>query len=132
MQQKNIQLTKIQPAPLPITTSLDILPAQKPLNETTQHIFITTVTENTMHKSYLDQTGSFPARSSCGNQYVFLLYDFDSNVILTQAIPNCQARLLTNAWTNLHSQLHTNGTTPTLHILDIECSNELKKSIRKI
>jgi hypothetical protein len=129
---ENIQSTCIKASPLPLATSLDVSPAQEPLNATTDNIFITPVTENEIRKPYSDQTGKFPARSSSGNQYIFVLYDYDSNIILTQAsIPNRQAKEITNAWTRLHAQLRANSAAPTLHVLDNECSDELKKAFLK-
>jgi hypothetical protein len=80
---------------------------------------------------YSDQTGRFPVRSSRGNQYVFILYDFDSNVILSHPLHNRQAKEITNAWTTLDSQLRMNGANPALQILDNECSDELKKAFKK-
>jgi hypothetical protein len=97
MQQKNLQSTKTTVAPLPLATSLDISPAQEPQNATTQNVFVATVTETDIRKSYSGQTSRFPVRSSCGNQYVFVLYDFDSNDILTHPLHNRQAKEITNA-----------------------------------
>jgi hypothetical protein len=60
-----------------------------------------------------------------------ILYDFDSNAILTKPLKTRQASELTNAWTKLHTRLQSNGYAPTLHILDNECSEELKKAFKK-
>jgi hypothetical protein len=38
---------------------------------------------------------------------------------------------LTTAWSSLHEQLQTNGYAPELHILDNECSDELKRAFQK-
>ena len=37
-------------------------------------------------KVYFDHTGQFPYTSSRGFKYIFLLYDYDSNAILTEPI----------------------------------------------
>ena len=40
---------------------------------------------------YHDLTGAFPHKSSRGNKYIFVLYDYDGNEILTHPINNRQA-----------------------------------------
>ena len=55
---------------------------QKPKNRPTHNVFATI--EET-EKVYTDQTGRFPVRSSAGNQYILVLYDYDSNAILAEA-----------------------------------------------
>ena len=42
----------------------------------------------TTRTGYHDLTGAFPHNSSRGNQYIFVLYDYDGNAILTQPIKN--------------------------------------------
>ena len=51
---------------------------------------------------YHDLTGALPHKSSRGNQYIFLLYDYDGNAILTQHIKNRQAATIHHAWLSLH------------------------------
>jgi hypothetical protein len=60
-----------------------------------------------------------------------VLYDYDSNAILSKPVKTRQASELTQAWTALHSRLQFNGYAPDLHILDNECSDELKKAFKK-
>ena len=42
--------------------------------------------------SYGDITGSFPFKSSRGNQYIYILYDYDSNSILAEPMKTRQAQ----------------------------------------
>jgi hypothetical protein len=119
MQQKNIQSTKIT-ADLPIATSLDVAPSQEPNNASTNVVFATSVTTTNLGKSYSDQTGKFPVQSSRGYNYVMVLYDHDSNTILSKPLKTRQASELTNAWTSLHTRLQSNGYAHNLHILDNE------------
>ena len=42
-------------------------------------------------KIYSDQTGRFPVQSSRGNKYIMVVYDHDSNVILTKALKSRSA-----------------------------------------
>jgi hypothetical protein len=131
MQQKNLQSTKPITAFLPIATSLDVEPTQEHQNVRTHAVFATVLPSSNLHKSYSDQTGKFPVQSSRGYNYVMVLYDYDSNAILSKPVKTRQASELTQAWTALHSRLQSNGYAPNLYILDNECSDELKKSVQE-
>ena len=39
-------------------------------------------------KTYSDQTGRFPFRSSRGNEYIMVMYDYDANAILVAPLKN--------------------------------------------
>jgi hypothetical protein len=130
MEQQNIQSTKIT-TDLDLATSLDIIPTQEPNNLRTNVVFATILTKTDLHKSYSDQTVKFPIQSSRGYNYVMILYDYDSNVILSKPLKTRQASKLTTAWSSLREQLQTNGYAPELHILDNECSDELKRAFKK-
>jgi hypothetical protein len=131
MQQKNLQSTKPIAASLPIATSLDVKPAQENQNARTHAVFATVLPSSNLHKSYSDQTGKFPVQFSRGYNYVMVLYNYDSNAILSKPIKTRQASELTQTWTALHSRLQSNGYAPDLHILDNECSDKLKKALKK-
>jgi hypothetical protein len=60
-----------------------------------------------------------------------ILYGYDSNAILSKPLKIRQASNLTQAWKALHAHLQSNGYAPDLHILDNECSDELKKAFQK-
>ena len=79
-------------------------------------------------KSYSDQTGRFPIFSSCGNQYIFILYNYDTNSIHAQLLKKRQALEITSAWMTFHEHLKQQGADPTLHILDNEFSHTMHKS----
>jgi hypothetical protein len=130
MQQQNLQSTK-SPVALPLATSLDIDPAQEPQNQATNNVFAFLLPTSDIQKSYSDQTGRFPIQSSRGYQYVFILYEYDSNAILSKPLKTRQALELTTAWTELHLKLRDNGFAPSLHVLDNECSHEMKKAFTK-
>lgn len=49
---------------------------------------------------YTDRTGRFPAISARGNQYVMVLYDYDSNAILTEPMSSRHERELVRAYTS--------------------------------
>ena len=62
-------------------------------NLRTHHCYTTTFEIPTTGKIFTDQTGRFPIPSSTGNQYVFVLYYYDSNYIHAIAIKNRKTNL---------------------------------------
>ena len=68
--------------------------------------FVATIT------GYHDLTGAFPHKSSRGNQYIYLFYDYDVNAILTQPIKNRQAATVHHALLSLHEVLQQSGNAP--------------------
>ena len=77
-----------------------------------------------------DQTGQFLVPSTSGNKYVFTLYDYDSNVIIPQAIPNRTKLQLHRAFSSITKDLKRRGLTPQLQYLDNEASKHLKEYMR--
>jgi hypothetical protein len=75
---------------------------------------------------YTDQTGRFIAPSSTGNNYLMILYDYDSNHIFAQPLKNRQAPTIVAAYSILHARLCAAGLKPRLQRLDNECSQSLK------
>jgi hypothetical protein len=75
---------------------------------------------------FSDQSGRFLIPSSAGNQYVVLVYDVDSNAILTEAIPNRLAASIRNGYRKIHNRLVRAGCRPRLQRMDNECSDMLK------
>jgi hypothetical protein len=130
MEQKNLQSTK-SPASLPLSTSLDVDPSQEPQNKATHNLFALLLPPLDIQKSYSDQTGRFLTQSSRGCQYIFILYEYDSNAILSKPLKTRQAMDITTAWTELHLKLRDNGFAPTLHILNNECSHLMQRAFTK-
>ena len=89
------------------------------------------VSTHTMRKTYSYQTRKFIIQSSRGSNYIFILYDYDSNSILSIPIKNRQAKSIADAWKLCYIRLKNNSHTPDLHILDNECSDLLKSSFHK-
>lgn len=75
---------------------------------------------------YSDQTGRFVTPSSTGNNYIMVVYDYDSNAILVEPIRNRQAATLVAAYQVLHTRLCEHGCRPQLQRLDNEASDALK------
>ena len=82
-------------------------------------------------KAYSDLTGRYPHISSGGNQYILVVYDYDSSGILVEPLKNRQAAEITRAWLTIHSRLERHGNAPKLYILDNEVSFEFKNTLRK-
>ena len=82
-------------------------------------------------KAYSDLTGRFPHMSSRGNQYLFVLYDYDSNAILSRAIKSRQGKVIADAYTSCYKELTQHGHEVKLFVLDNECSNDLRLAITK-
>ena len=76
---------------------------------------------------FTDQTGKFITPSSTGNNYLILLYDYDSNAILAEPIPNRQAKAILKGYQTLHTRLVNAGIRPRMQRLDNECSSIMKE-----
>ncbi|KAI2513563.1 Reverse transcriptase (RNA-dependent DNA polymerase) [Fragilaria crotonensis] len=75
---------------------------------------------------YSDQTGRFITPSSTGNNYLIIVYDYDSNCILAEPIRDRSAHAILQGYKTLHTQLCNAGLRPALQRLDNECSAPLK------
>jgi hypothetical protein len=54
---------------------------------------------------YTDQTGRFLCPSESGNNYLMVMYDYDSNAILAEPVPNRSKKCLLEAYKKLHAAL---------------------------
>ena len=82
-------------------------------------------------KTYTDLTGRFSHKSSRGNEYFFIMYDYDSNAILCEPLKNRQEKTITTAWENIHSQLTKHSQKTKKIVLENEFSAELKATMKK-
>jgi len=78
-----------------------------------------------------DLPGRFPFASSRGMNYIFLLYDYDSNAILVEPIKSRQAKHLIEGYDACYNRLKAAGITPILHRLDNEISDTMRQSIQE-
>jgi hypothetical protein len=76
---------------------------------------------------YSDQTGRFPVTSSKGNQYIMIVYDYDSAAILAEPLKIRTEHELVRAYSKLHQHLTDCGLKPQLQKLDNECPSVLKQ-----
>jgi hypothetical protein len=79
---------------------------------------------------FTDLTGRFIAPSSNGNNYLVVLYDYDSNLIWAEPIKSRSGTNILNAYKKLHGMLCQAGLKPRLQRLDNECSDALKQFMR--
>ena len=76
-----------------------------------------------------DLPGRFPITSSKGNNYIFILYDCDSNVILSKAIKSREKHEIVSGYQQCYDELKAANITPVLHRLDNEVSKDLFAAI---
>ncbi len=81
-------------------------------------------------KIWTDQSGRFPKKSMKGSQYMMVLTETDSNAILVEPMKNRTSGEMIRVYQKLISRLRTAGIAPKLHILDNECSNNFKETIK--
>ena len=62
---------------------------------------------------------------------MFILYEYNSNVILDKPLKTLQALEINNTWYKTHLQLRHKGFAPKPHVLDNEYSLEMKKAFSK-
>ena len=82
-------------------------------------------------KIYTDQTAHLPMRSSGGNQYIMVMREVDSNVILFEATKNRMAGKIVRAYQALIDKLALYGIQPKHHVLENEISDEFKLAIKR-
>jgi hypothetical protein len=80
---------------------------------------------------FTDQTGHFPKKSSRGNQYIMVLSHPNSNTILHEAMKNCTSGEMNQAYQVFLDQLKSTGIKPKRNILNNECSDKFKATIKK-
>jgi hypothetical protein len=73
---------------------------------------------------YTDQTGRFPVDANDGHKYLMVLYDYDSNAILTAPLRDRRGPTIKAAYQKLHALLLEKGYRPKLQRLDNEALKE--------
>jgi hypothetical protein len=75
---------------------------------------------------YLYLTGRFPTTSLSGNKYMLIMYDYDSNIILSAPMKNRGDKEMVRAFDLLIQSLILHGLKPLLQRLDNEASLALR------
>jgi hypothetical protein len=117
-------------APQPVSPSLeprtdDAFPRSEPDNQRTHQCF-TAVFQPSSGQIHSDQTGKFVVASSASNNYVLVVFDYDSNSILVEPMRSRTGPCILTAFQTVHAGLVAAGLRPQLHRLDNECSAALK------
>ncbi len=118
---KNVWSTKVKATPLE-TWNTSHLHGRKVHDVYTQ----TYMVRKTM---FSDQTGQFPIQSLCGNKYIMVMVEIDSNTILVEPMKNRKDAKMIRAYNTLLLRLKRAGITPKKHVLDSKVSDNLKKHI---
>ena len=118
--------TKPKPEALPVGDEADV---KKCFNKKERDVYIEVWDpKDTVHS---DQTGKFPVRSRKGNNYMMIMCQVDSDAALVEPMKNRSAKEMIRAYLALIERLRRAGFAPKKHILDNECSEELKEVIRE-
>jgi len=107
----------------------DFHPASPTDGARTYHCYVAVM--QTTGQVYTDPTGRFIVPSSTGNNYLLVLYDYDSNAILVAPMKTRTAGSIVAAYKTLHKRLCDAGLRPLLQRLDNECSAALKNFMRE-
>ncbi len=78
---------------------------------------------------FSNQTGQFPIHFFCGNTYIMVMVEIDSNAILAEPTKNHKDAKIIRAYNLLLLQLKPAGIVPKKHVLDNEVSENMKNHI---
>ena len=76
---------------------------------------------------YTDATWALSARSMDANQYYFVAYDYDTNYIFAEPIPNVTDKTIIKTFQGIYDTLVAKGHKPLLNITDNQATKPLKK-----
>ena len=101
-------------------------------NITTNVVYCTTMKPSTTKEwnIYSDLCGCFPTTSSRGNKYIYVMYVYDYNCILTTSMKNRSDKDMIISFTSLTEDLKIRGIHPGFHFTDNEASTALKLNMR--
>ena len=108
----------------------DFFPSSDNPNVKTQDV-ICTIVKSRDGLAYADLPGRFPYKSSQNNEYMMVVYHYDSNSINVTPLKNREAKTLAAGWEVLHKRFERAGLKPNLYVLDNECSAEIKSAFDK-
>ena len=100
-----------------------LVPRTLPLKRT-KFVYPTTITAT--GRTYSDQSGAFLIPSTSGMKYLFILYDYDSNLIWATPLPSRTKEQILKAYKSSVDMLAQRGFKPVLQRMDNECSQLLK------
>ena len=74
--------------------------------------------------------GKYPTTSNKGMEYIFILYNYNSNSIHAKAMKNNKGPSIIKAYEEVYNELLEAGITPVLQYLDNEISKDLIQSLK--
>ena len=97
-------------------------------------VFSTTLDPSTMMEgggggAYSDLCGHFPITSSRVNKYIYVMYLYDCNTILTVAMQNISYKEMVRSFTELNEFLKNLRINPGFHFMNNEASTDLKMAM---
>jgi len=95
---QNQRSTKPAKPTLPLLPDPDLFPAPLEKGKRTHYLFAAVIDRSPTGKCYGDLTGKFPLPSSQGNNYLLILYDYDSNFIAAEPIKDRKAATILAAY----------------------------------
>ena len=126
---KNQARTCIQQDPEP--EEWNVMPTSKD-GSRSNHVFVATYsTEDIKSEIHTDLTGRFPVTSTNGNEYIFVLYNYDSNAILIEPLKNRSSQSIVNAYELILKRLCKAGLRPKLQRLNNEASALLRDFMKE-
>jgi hypothetical protein len=121
--QQGLCSTHVAPKDLPPPDFDAIFPTQETPTSITAIALPTAPTS----KYYTDQSRQFPCTSSSGNNYLLLVYHYDTNCILAEPIPNRKANSIVAGHKQIVKRLRLAGVECSFVMLDNECSHALEE-----
>ena len=90
-----------------------------------------TIGQHRPGRTYSDITGKFITQSSQGNNYILVVYDYDSNFIFAEPMPNRNADTILRTFRAIHATIVASGAIPQIHITDNEAAQPLIQFLRQ-
>jgi hypothetical protein len=118
---KNVRSTKVKATPLE-TCNTSHLHGKKVRNVYTQTYMV-------FKTMFSNKTGQFPIQSLCGNKYIMVMVEINSNPILVKPMKNCKDAKMIQAYNALLLLLKWAGIVPKKHVLHNEVSENTKNHI---
>ena len=78
---------------------------------------------------YTDQTGNLPVKSKSGNIFIVVMVAIDSNAILVTPVKDHTDQQLRSTYVTLLKRIKDAGVQVKKHVLDNECSENMKEII---
>ena len=79
---------------------------------------------------YTDATGALPARSLDGNQYYFVVYDYDTNYIFAIPLKDMTNTSIIEGFDTVFSQMKEKGHKPKFNVTDNQASTAIKAYLK--